>query len=363
MNKAMETIQLGSFTVYPYGLYVAGGVLLGLVYMLVRELRGHLDKGTASWFAVLGIPLAFIFSRLGYVLVTLDWFQSEGMAKALQITDGGFLFYGALAGILLAGWITALITKQKTGRVLDSAAVPCALLIAAARMGEPLVNVGTGLPIEFYLDPWNELVFFTCEDPSALCRFPFAVQDYYQEWCFGIFFAEAVVAVIIAAILLLWRNKRPGTKALVFTTLYAASQAALEAMRFDAIPRLGFVKFNDIDIGFAKFKDLGFVKVNQALALPILLVIITIVIVRTPRGKRHWWMPVYGYGTVLLQCGVIAAMEFAKDGKIERLQWMRIDLIYIVMALAAFIIMTATCRVIHKSDVSEPDPPASLKKR
>ena len=360
MNNTMETIRLGSLTVYPYGLYVAGGALLGLVYMLVRELRGHINKGTASWFAVLGIPLAFIFSRLGYVLVSLDWFQSEGLDKALRVTDGGLLFYGALAGIFLAGWITALVTKQKTGRVLDSTAVPCALLIAAARMGEPLVNIGIGRSIEEWFDPWNEMVFLIWKDPSPLYKYPFAVQNYYQEWCFGIFFIEAAVAVLIALVLLLWRNRRPGTKALVFTTLYASFQAVLESMRFDAVPRLGFVKFGDIDFGFSSVKDLGFVKVNQALALPILLAVVTIAIVRTPRGKRRWWMPVYGYGTVLLQCGVIAAMEFAMDEKIELLQWMRIDLIFIVMACAAFVMAAATCRVIHKSDISEPAPPASL---
>ena len=354
MNNTLDTIQLGFLTIYPYGLCVAGGALLGLVYLFFRELKGHLNKGTASWLAVLGIPLAVLFGRLGYVLACLDWFKSEGMGKALQMTDGGFLFYGALAGLLLAGWITARITKQKVGRVMDSMAVPSALLIAAARMGEPLVGAGVGRSIEFWLDPWNELVFFTSEDPSALYRFPFAVQDYYGEWCFGVFFIEAVVAVIITVILMLWRTKRPGTKALIFPALYAATQAALEAMRFDAVLKLGWVKFNNVDISFAKFKDLSFVKVNQLLALPILLAIITIAIVRIPRGKRSWWIPVYGYGTVLLQCGVIAAMEFAMDEKIKILQWMRIDLIFIVMAFAAFIMSVSTCRVLHISDIRGP---------
>ena len=353
MNNTVETLRLGALTIYPYGLYVAGGAALGLVCMLVRELRGRVKKGTASWLAVLGIPLALVFGRLGYVLASLDWFQAEGFSAALRITDGGLLFYGALIGLLLAGWITAGITRQKAGQVLDTLAVPSALLIAAARMGESLVNVGFGRSIEEWFDPWNEMVFFTWEDPSPLFRFPFAVQNYYGEWCFSIFFLEAAAAVIIAAVLLLWRNRRPGTKILAFLAMYAGCQAVLESMRFDAVLKLGFVQMGKL--------TLGFVKVNQLLALPVLLAVVTIAIVRIPRGKLRWWVPVYGYGSILLHCGIIAAMEFTMDEKIEILQWMRIDLIFIVMAQAAFLMILSTLRVIHESDIRGPELPVSPK--
>ena len=33
MNNTLDTIQLGFLTIYPYGLCVAGGALLGLVYL------------------------------------------------------------------------------------------------------------------------------------------------------------------------------------------------------------------------------------------------------------------------------------------------------------------------------------------
>ena len=354
MSKTLEVIRLGPLCIYPYGLYVAGGVLLGLLYMLFRESRNHLNKGTASWFAVLGIPLALLFSRLGFVLASLDWFESAGTAAVFRITDGGHMFYGALAGLAVAGWITAKLTKQSAARVMDSAAVPSALLIAAARMGEPHVNAGIGRAIEEWFDPFNEMVFFTWEDPSPLYRFPFAVRNYYDEWCFGVFFLEAAVAAIIVLILLMWKTKRPGTKALLFPAMYAGAQAVLESMRADVVLRLGFVRIHDL--------TLGFVKVNQVLALPILLACVTIAVVRIPRSKMRWWIPVYGYGSILFSCGIIAAMEFALDEKIEILQWMRIDLIFIVMAQVALLMIVSTCRVIQKSDDCPEEPSASLKK-
>ena len=136
---------------------------------------------------------------------------------------------------------------------------------------------------------------------------------------------------------------------MAFLTMYAASQAVLESMRFDAVLKLGFVKLGQL--------TLGFVKVNQVLALPVMLAVVTIAVVRIPRKKLRWWIPVYGYGSVLLRCGIIAAMEFAMDEKLEILQWMKIDLIFIVMALAAFGMIVSTCRVLQKSDDSLPEPP------
>ncbi len=354
----MDVIRWGSFTIYPYGLCVAGGALLGLLIMLTAELRGRLKRGTVSWFAVLGIPLALFFSRAGFVLFSLDRFGETGLGGMLRMTDGGHMFFGALAGLGLAGWITARITHQNAGKVLDSTAVPAGVLIAAARMGEPLIKgayLGIGYDIEEWFLPDYELVFFSWEDPSLLYRFPFAVQGpyysagSYEQWCFSIFFLEACAAVIIALILLLWRTKRPGTKAMMFPVMYAGCQAVLESMRCDAVLRLGFVKFDTL--------SLGFVKGNQLLTLPILLAAVTIALVRMPREKLRWWVPVYGYGSILLHCGVIMAMEFTRDMKIEMLQWMRIDLIFIVMALAAFHMIVSTCIVIQRSDEG---PPGSL---
>lgn len=105
------------------------------------------------------------------------------------------------------------------------------------------------------------------------------------------------------------------------------------------------------------------VAVLMLLALPILLAVVTIAIVRIPRGKLRWWVPVYGYGSVLINCGIIAAMEFTMDEKIEILQWMRIDLIFIVMAQVAFLMILSTCRVIHESDSGGRIPPPRRKNK
>ena len=104
-----------------------------------------------------------------------------------------------LAGGLLASWITGRITKQNSGRIADTAVVAACLLIAGGRIicGLIFKDQGIGFPLEDWfntewLDPEeaefaNRFSLFALEDYSFFERLPFAVRNYYDEWCFGIF--------------------------------------------------------------------------------------------------------------------------------------------------------------------------------
>ena len=328
----MNAIRLGPVVLYPYGLCLAAGTAVCLLWMHAREKKGLLPFGTVSRFAVWSIPLAVLFARLGHFLVCLNWYLAKGPAAVLDFTAGGYMLYGAMAGVALAGWIAAKRSGCPAGAVLDAAAVPAGLLVFAGRMAEPLVGLGYGHDIEEWFDPWMEKAFLTWEDPSPLYRFPFGLQNYYQVWCFGVFFLEALAALAIFVILATRKTRRPGTKALFFLVLYAGTQAVLESMRYDAVLRWGFVK------------------VNQLLALPVFLLAVTVALRRIPRENRTAADFVLGYGGTLLGCGIIMAMEFALEQKIGFLSWMRMDLCYLVMALAAVWMILCAVRLIRKSD-------------
>ena len=346
-----------TITLYPYGLCIAGGALLALILMAVLSRKKSLRQGTVSWFAVLGIPLAVVFSRLFFFVARLDLFRGQGLDRITDLTGGGYLFFGAFTGLILAGWLAARITCQKTGQVLDAAAAPTALVITAARIGAYVTEYvrykknGTMVikPIEIgrdileWFDPEKGKVFLTWDDPSPLFKFPYAVKDNYGSWMFAVFFLEAVVALIIFTILLIRKTRRSGSKFLLFLMLYAGCQAVLETLRSDPVT-LGFIKINVL--------SLGFVKANQVLAALTLLITVSIALFRVPRAERKWWMYAVGYGVVLLGCGVIAAMEFTVDDnkKILFLRWMKDDLCYAVDALAALGMMISTSWLIRRSD-------------
>ena len=338
----MQTIQLGPVTLYPYGLCLAVGAAVCLLWMLKTEKKGALPFGTVSRFAVWAIPLAVLFGRLGHFLVCLNWYLAKGPAAVFDFTAGGYMLYGAMAGVALAAWITAKRSRCAAGAVLDAAAVPAGLMVFAARMAEPLVGLGYGHNIEEWFDPWMQKTFISWEDPSPLYRFPFGLQDYYEDWNFGIFFLEALAALVIFILLVTRKTRRPGTKTLFFLVLYAGTQAVLESMRCDAVLRWGFVK------------------VNQLMTLPVFLLVVTVSLRRIPCSLRTAWDAVLSYGGTLLGCGIIMAMEFALEQKINFLTWMRMDLCYLVMILAAVGMIFCAVRLIRKSDRADICPPKGI---
>ena len=320
---------------HPYGGIVAVAALAGLV--LMQTVTGKkLKSGTVSWFAVLGIPLAVLCGRLGYVIASLDTIGEESpLAFFFDFPGGGMMFYGVLAGLLIAAALTGRITGQKTGAVMDAAAAPSALLIAAARLAEPLVGQGYGHSIEEWFDPYMEMSMVSLEDPGFFCRFPFGVQDsHYGSWNFAVFLLEALTALVILFILLRVRTKREGTRSLLFFLCYAAMQATLESMRQDDMLKLGI---------------LGFVKVNQLMTLPVLVAVLWICASRLPKGSRAKTVTPAAVGAALC-CLVILVMEFALEQKIGFLMWMRMDLCYLVMLAASVGMILLLRPVIRAAD-------------
>ncbi len=306
--------MLGPF--YSYGLIAAAAGLAGLLMMLLTAKRFALNRESVSWFGVLAVPLGLLAARLGYMLVCLNWYREHGMHLFFQFNQGGYILYGAMAGVILAGALTGKITRQPVGRVLDAAAAPAALMICACRMGESLVRLGYGAGIEEWFDPYlMNASSFEWSDPSILYRFPLACQPD-GFWRFSIFFWEALAALVICLILLKIRPRTSGGHGTLMVLLYAACQILLESMREDAVLRWGFVKINQL---------------LSALAIGAVLLICCL---RLPREwKKPGWIAA-GWALVLVCLGVVIALEFALEQKISFLEWMHMDLCYLVMSLA-----------------------------
>ena len=187
----MEPIQLGALKIYPFGMFFAALLALffaGTAYLMKKN---SLKQGTASWFAVLAVPVCFVLSRLGFCLFSIDRILgSRDYGMFFRVTDGGFLLWGAIAGLLLSAKIAGKITKQSGAKIADSMIVPACLLILALRLlcGLMFKGFGVGFPLSYWFDP-EETEFayrysvWRLEDYSFFERFPFAVPNYYGTWC------------------------------------------------------------------------------------------------------------------------------------------------------------------------------------
>lgn len=321
----MEPIQLGFLRLQPFGLIFAA-LLIPFFCLVFLEMRKHgLKNGTASWFALLAVPLCFVLSRLGYCVLIVDRLIGHAdFGFIFRPWEGGFLLWGALAGLLLAAKFSGRITGQSGAWIADSAVVPACLMIAALRLlcGLLFRDFGIGFRLDYWFDPEEtdyafRYSLFPLEDWSFFERFPFAVTNYYENWCWAVYVLQALWAGIIA--FPVSRTKAaPGGRTAWFLVLYSCGSIVLESMLHSG--------------EIIHLPWLGFVKANQILCAVALACVLAACL------RRRWtelgWKTV---AAVLCQffaaVGIIIVMEFtAFEKKIEMLEWLPADACHLVIA-------------------------------
>ena len=328
----MEPIQLGTLTLYPYGLAVALAAALGLMMMHCIGKKSGLKQGTVSVFAVLAVPLGTIFAHILYSLIRFDWLMEKGFLHMFRLTDGGYVLYGTVLGCFLAALLTVKLCKENLGSLLDAAAAPAALTIALCRLAEGLVGQGYGRYLADWFDGESGMSLFALEDTSFLEHFPFAVQDMYEEWCWAVFVLEALFALIILVTLLKTNTRRSGSKAALLMLLYAASQALCEGLREDAVLRWGFVR------------------VNQILSALVVAGVLVWCWLRMPKKQRSTKEIILVWCGTLCGMLLVIAMEFAVEKKIVFLEWLPMDVCYLITALAGVLMVVSILSLWRKQD-------------
>lgn len=307
-------INFSGIRVYPYGLAVAGAALICLLFSrrLIRQRR--LKDETLTVFAAWCIPLSLLFSRLLYCLICMDGFARSGIAYFFHFTSGGYTLWGAMLGGGLAVCIASVRTGQSCGGIADAFAAPAMLMVALCRLAEGLVGQGYGWYVEDWFDPMSGMSLLHPEDYDFFLRFPFAIQDMYEEWCWAVFVIEALLALCICILLLRSKGKREGILALNALLMLASAQILCESLRQDAVLRFGFVR------------------VNQIIGALIVVFILAYGCVRLP-DRRPAPLLFAGCGTILC-IALIVAMEFALEKKIVLLEQMPMDVCYLITAVS-----------------------------
>ncbi len=300
---------------HPFGLCLAGAAVIALL-LAVRTFRlVSPSAGALSWVACLAIPLGVIGGRVAYFLADFDRLSAEGLSFLTDFSRGGFMLYGALAGVVLAVAITSRITKAPFAEMADALCVPGLVMIALGRLA---IGLTTGQDYGWCIEDWfmedSGMSCFVLEDPSFLYRLPFGIPDYYENYNWAVFVFEALVAVVLAVAVGRVKFARPGGRAVLALTGYAAMQALCESMRQDAVLRWGFVRVNMIVGG--------------------ILVLGMLILCFIHSERRHGRKMALCTGTLFLCALVVIAMEFALEKKISAIEWMPMDICYLLMGVA-----------------------------
>ena len=109
MFEETAAFSLFGLTGYWYGVFVAWGAALFLLFF-ARYCRMEKCKiGTAALFSALCIPLGLLCSRVLFCLLDFRFHGMFSLRAAAMFWGGGFSMVGALLGAALAAWITARI--------------------------------------------------------------------------------------------------------------------------------------------------------------------------------------------------------------------------------------------------------------
>lgn len=109
--------------IYWYGVIIACGMLLALLYAMKRSKQFGLKSDTLVDCFLCGVPTAIVFARLYYCIFYKDangvnpYFEEP--VRMLYIWEGGLAIYGGVIGAVLAAFIYTRVTKKKLLPILD----------------------------------------------------------------------------------------------------------------------------------------------------------------------------------------------------------------------------------------------------
>ena len=205
---------LGSLHVTPYSLMILLGALAGVALSLrKKEVRPLLPA------VILG---ALIVGHAAWVLFCpYDLEAYEGkLFMLLRPWDGGYTLYGALLGGAFGALIAGKLSGVRWLDALDALAPGACASIFFARIGEVFTGEGIGRITEV-----NWTHFF----PLSVCAYQ---NEYFEEWCYIVWFWEALAALILLLVLLKNEKKAfPGRQTAVFLMVLGTTQILLEQMR------------------------------------------------------------------------------------------------------------------------------------
>ncbi len=224
--------QIGSVTVYWYGIFVGLGFLAAMLLMQWRGKRSGLSGAVISDLCFAAIFGGILGARLLYVILNYREYVQNPI-EVLRIDHGGLVFYGGLAGGT-AG-VAWLIRRRNLawGKVADLAALGLPLGQAIGR-GGCLVNGCC------FGHPWNSALAINYPKLSSIwvTQVDKELITSYSEKCLSVFpsqITQSGINLIIFAVLLVasTRIKGPGKIFSLYLILYPLGRFLNEFTRGD----------------------------------------------------------------------------------------------------------------------------------
>ncbi|MEA3241172.1 MAG: prolipoprotein diacylglyceryl transferase [Pseudomonadota bacterium] len=217
-------LKWGILTIHTYGVMVAAGLLLAMIYAVSAGKDKGLDAEIIYDLFFYALLFAILGARLLYVLINLSYYRFHPV-EIIYIWRGGLVFYGGFIAAVAAVYFRLRFYRLSIWLIADIAAPALVLAQAVGRFGCLAAGCCYG----------------------AACSLPFAIQFTHPQSLAPLHFPlhptqmyHAAANGIIFMVLILKRRQQSfiGQLAVLYLLLYSTGRFIIEFFRGD--PRGGF---------------------------------------------------------------------------------------------------------------------------
>ena len=213
-----NTLTIGNFTVYWYGIIIATGLILAVIYGCANSKRLGIVADSLLNCVIVGVITGIIGARAYYVIFNWDYYGSH-LDKIIAINEGGLAIYGGIIGALIGGLIVAKICKMNIPALLDVAAIGFLIGQGIGRWGnffnQEAYGTATNLPWGMVSEGTNNIAVHPC-------------FLYESIWC--------LLGVLLLHIFSYSKmRKYHGQIAILYLVWYGAERAVVEGLRTDSL--------------------------------------------------------------------------------------------------------------------------------
>lgn len=251
-------LQLGGLTIRWYGVLIALGLVLALIYALnVCNRRYGVTQDKLLDCVLVGIITAIIGARLYYVAFKWDVYSQDPLS-ILYINEGGLAIYGGLIGALIGGLLVAKIVKVNIPALLDIACLGFLIGQGIGRWGNFMNQEAFGTPTDL---PWG----MVSENTGNIAVHPCFLYE--SLWC------------LLGFVLLHFFSKKfrkyDGQIFLLYMVWYGFERMIVEGLRTDSL--------------YTPFFNL---RVSQIFSLVIMIVGVVLLIINRVKKKDTIAVPI-----------------------------------------------------------------------
>ena len=233
-------LSIGGFNIYWYGVCIAFGICLALVFAFRHSIEFGVDPDSMVDVILIGIVLGIVSARAYYVAMAP--FKYESIWEMIAIRDGGLAIYGGIIGGFLFGGLACKRRGVPVLPMFDLAGMGFLIGQGCGRWGnffnQEAFGCNTTLPWGMFSEATEEyLMGSTVTVPKGVTIDPAMPVHptflYESIWCF-------VGLALLAAYIK--KRKFNGDIALRYLVWYGAGRFWIEALRTDSlllVPSLG----------------------------------------------------------------------------------------------------------------------------